>query len=218
MTNKTLLPPSASSCEKKLSQAMVCELPIHLRSLWDPKTCPFELLPYLAWQYSVDRWDENWPQQTKRKVIGEAFDIHKSKGTKEAIRRAVEPFGYLINIIEWWQNNNPPGTFAIEIGISDKGITDESYQELTQAIDDVKPVSRHLSGLSLQLVTRGSTTIGASSYDGNTLNIYPYVVKTITTSSKGQLGVTIHLIDKMSIQHEPNILHNINQIRCRTIS
>lgn len=201
MTNRTLLPPSATQLEKNLSQAMICDPPIHfLRSLWDPKTCPFELLPYLAWQYSVDRWDENWPEQTKRKVITEAFEIHKLKGTKEAIRRAVEPFGYLINVIEWWQSNKTPGTFAIEIGISDKGITDESYQELSRIIDDVKPISRHLSGLSLQLVTSGSTTIGAGSYDGNTLNIYPYVVKTITTSSKGQLGATLHLIDKMSIQ------------------
>jgi phage tail P2-like protein len=200
MTNRTLLPPSATQLEKNLSQAMICDLPIHLRSLWDPKICPFELLPYLAWQYSVDRWDENWPERTKRKVIAEAFEIHKLKGTKEAIRRAVEPFGYLINVIEWWQNNKTPGTFAIEIGISDKGITDESYQELSRIIDDVKPVSRHLSGLSLQLVTSGSTTAGASCYDGNTLNIYPYITKTITTSSKGLIGAIINLIDTMSIQ------------------
>ncbi|KFA59046.1 Phage tail fiber [Gilliamella apicola] len=199
MTNRTLLPPSATQFEKNLSQAMICDLPIHLRSLWDPKTCPFELLPYLAWQYSVDRWDEKWPEQTKRKVIAEAFEIHKLKGTKEAIRRAVEPFGYLINVIEWWQNNKTPGTFAIEIGIS-KGITDESYQELSRIIDDVKPVSRHLSGLSLQLVTIGGTTVGASCYDGNTLNIYPYITKTITTSSKGLIGAIINLIDTMSIQ------------------
>jgi phage tail P2-like protein len=200
MTNRTLLPPSATQLEKNLSQAMICDLPIHLRSLWDPKICPFELLPYLAWQYSVDRWDENWPERTKRKVIAEAFEIHKLKGTKEAIRRAVEPFGYLINVIEWWQNNKTPGTFVIEIGISDKGITDESYQELSRIIDDVKPLSRHLSGLSLQLVTSGSTTIGASCYDGNTLNIYPYITQAITTSSKCQFGATIHLIDTMRIK------------------
>jgi phage tail P2-like protein len=199
MTNRTLLPPSATQLEKNLSQAMICDLPIHLRSLWDPKTCPFELLPYLAWQYSVDRWDENWPEQTKRKVIAEAFEIHKLKGTKEAIRRAVEPFGYLINIIEWWQNNKTPGTFAIEIGISDKGITDESYQELSRLIDDIKPVSRHLSGLSLQLVTSGNTAMGASSYDGNTLSIYPYITQTIHTTTKRHLGATIHCINTLNV-------------------
>ena len=199
MANKTLLPPTATKLEKNLSQAMACEPPMPLRSLWDPQTCPYELLPYLAWQYSVDRWDEKWSEQIKRKVIAEAFEIHKLKGTKEAIRRAVEPFGYLIKIIEWWQNNQTPGSFALEIGVLDTGITEESYNELSRIIDDVKPVSRQLSNLAIQLVSKGSLTIGASSYDGNTLDIYPYIAETVTTQSEGHLGATIHLIDTMSI-------------------
>ena len=199
MANKTLLPPTATKLEKNLSQAIVCEPPIPLRSLWDPQTCPYELLPYLAWQYSVDRWDENWSEQIKRKVIAEAFEIHKLKGTKEAIRRAVEPFGYLIKIIEWWQNNQTPGSFALEIGILDTGITEESYKELSRIIDDVKPVSRQLSNLAIQLVSKGSLTIGVSGYDGNTLAIYPYIAEKVITQSESHFGATIHLIDTMSI-------------------
>ena len=199
MANKTLLPPTATKLEKKLSQAMACEPPMPLRSLWDPQTCPYELLPYLAWQYSVDRWDEKWSEQIKRKVIAEAFEIHKLKGTKEAIRRAIEPFGYLIKTTEWWQNNQTPGTFALEIGVLDTGITEESYNELSRIIDDVKPVSRQLSNLAIQLVSKGSLPIGASSYDGNTLEIYPYIAETVTTQSESHFGATIHLIDTMSI-------------------
>ena len=199
MANKTLLPPTATKLEKNLSQAIVCEPPIPLRSLWDPQTCPYELLPYLAWQYSVDRWDENWSEEIKRKVIAEAFEIHKLKGTKEAIRRAVEPFGFLIKIIEWWQNNQTPGSFGLEIGVLDKGITEESYNELSRIIDDVKPVSRQLTRLAIQLVSKGSLTMGASSYDGNTLDIYPYIAETVATQSESHSGATIHLIDTMSI-------------------
>ena len=175
MTNKTLLPPSATGLEKRLSQAIACPPPIPIRTLWDPMTCPYELLPYLAWQYSVDRWDEKWSEQTKRKIIAEAFKIHQIKGTKEAIRRAVEPFGYLINITEWWQTNSEPGTFSLEVGVSDSGISDESYNELTRIIDEVKPVSRKLAGLALHIMTIGHTKIGASAYDGNTISIYPYI-------------------------------------------
>lgn len=199
MANKTLLPPTATKLEKNLSKAMACEPPIPLRSLWDPQTCPNELLPYLAWQYSVDRWDEKWSEEIKRKVIAEAFEIHKLKGTKEAIRRAIEPFGYLIKTTEWWQNNQTPGTFALEIGVLDTGITEESYNELSRIIDDVKPVSRQLSNLAIQLVSKGSLPIGASSYDGNTLEIYPYIAETVTTQSESHFGATIHLIDTMSI-------------------
>lgn len=199
MANKTLLPPTATKLEKNLSQAMTCEPPIPLRSLWDPQTCPNELLPYLAWQYSVDRWDEKWSEQIKRKVIAEAFEIHKLKGTKEAIRRAVEPFGFLIKISEWWQNNQTPGSFTLEIGVSDTGITEEYYNELSRIIDDVKPVSRQLSNLAIQLVSKGSLTIGVSGYDGNTLAIYPYIAEKVITQSESHFGATIHLIDTMSI-------------------
>ena len=199
MANKTLLPPTATKLEKNLSQAIACELPIPLRSLWDPQTCAYELLPYLAWQYSVDRWDEEWSEQIKRKVIAEAFEIHKLKGTKEAIRRAVEPFGFLIKISEWWQNNQTPGSFSLEIGVSDTGITEEYYNELSRIIDDVKPISRQLSNLAIQLVSKGSLTIGVSSYDGNTLAIYPYIAEKVITQSESHFGATIHLIDTMSI-------------------
>ena len=199
MANKTLLPPTATKLEKNLSQAIACEPPIPLRSLWDPQTCPYELLPYLAWQYSVDRWDEEWSEQIKRKVIAEAFEIHKLKGTKEAIRRAVEPFGFLIKISEWWQNNQTPGSFTLEIGVSDTGITEEYYNELSRIIDDVKPISRQLSNLAIQLVSKGSLTIGVSSYDGNTLAIYPYIAEKVITQSESHFGATIHLIDTMSI-------------------
>ena len=199
MANKTLLPPTATKLEKSLSQAIACEPPIPLRSLWDPQTCPYELLPYLAWQYSVDRWDEEWSEQIKRKVIAEAFEIHKLKGTKEAIRRAVEPFGFLIKISEWWQNNQTPGSFTLEIGVSDTGITEEYYNELSRIIDDVKPVSRQLSNLAIQLVSKGSLTIGVSGYDGNTLAIYPYIAEKVITQSESHFGATIHLIDTMSI-------------------
>ena len=199
MVNKTLLPPTATKLEKKLSQTITCDPPIPLRTLWDPQTCPYELLPYLAWQYSVDRWDEKWSEQIKRKVIAEAFEIHKFKGTKESIRRAVEPFGFLIKISEWWQNNQTPGSFTLEIGVSDTGITEEYYNELSRIIDDVKPISRQLSNLAIQLVSKGSLTIGVSGYDGNTLAIYPYIAEKVITQSESHFGATIHLIDTMSI-------------------
>lgn len=199
MMNKTLLPPSATALEKKLSQAIACTPPIPIRALWDPMACPYELLPYLAWQYSVDRWDEKWSEQTKRKVIAEAFEIHQLKGTKEAIRRAVEPFGYLIDITEWWQTNSEPGTFSLEVGVSETGITDESYNELTRIVDDVKPVSRKLTGLTLHIAATGVILLGACTYDGDILNIHPYLTETITTTSIPDIGAAMHIIDTMRV-------------------
>ncbi len=51
-----------------------------------------------------------WPEATKRAVIRDAYFIHCHKGTIGAIRRVVEPLGYLIEVREWWQPQRGAGT------------------------------------------------------------------------------------------------------------
>ncbi|MCV4725358.1 phage tail protein I, partial [Escherichia coli] len=91
---------------------------------------PVHLLPYLAWAFSVDRWDRNWPEETKRQVIRDAWLIHRHKGTISALRRAIEPLGYLIRVSEWWEFGGEPGTFTVEVGTLDSGVTEEMYLEM----------------------------------------------------------------------------------------
>lgn len=65
-------------------------LPVSLNQLWDPDTCPVALLPYLAWALSVDRWDRDWTEETKRQVIRDAGQSTAIKEPISAIRRVVE--------------------------------------------------------------------------------------------------------------------------------
>lgn len=87
----------------------------------------------------MDRWDEGWTESVKRQVVKDAFYIHQHKGTTSAVRRVVEPFGFLIRIIEWWQTGEAPGTFRLDIGVQDQGITEDTYLELERLISDAKP-------------------------------------------------------------------------------
>ncbi|MDU2883441.1 MAG: phage tail protein I, partial [Enterobacter sp.] len=170
-----------------------------LRQLWNPWTCRADLLPYLAWAFSVDRWDEAWPISTKRKAVADAFYLHKYKGTTGAMRRVVEPFGFFIRVNEWWNIDTAPGTFTLDIGVEDQGISEETYQELERLIADVKPCSRHMLGMSLHLQTTGDLYIGAGSYSGDTLTVYPYFPETIAVGGDDYTGAAIHLIDTVEI-------------------
>src|SRR5476649_503322 len=190
MTNISLLPPASSELERRLALACadITDLDVPLRQLWDPATCPVSFLPYLAWSRSVDRWDEAWPEAVKRQVVMDAFYIHRHKGTISAIRRVVEPFGFLIRVIEWWKTNEQPGTFRLDIGVQDQGITEETYQELERLIDDAKPRSRHLVGISINLQSQGVVSIGASCYLGDRLTVYPYFPENIEVSGASFAG------------------------------
>ncbi|WP_192990267.1 phage tail protein I [Dickeya dianthicola] len=199
--NNSLLPPGSSALERRLASACsdISALSVPIRQVWNPDTCPASFLPYLAWAFSVDRWDERWPESVKRQVIKDAFFIHRHKGTLSALRRAVEPFGYLIRITEWWQTGGIPGTFRLDIGVQDAGITEETYLELERLIADAKPVSRHLLGLAIHLDSRGTVPVSAGQYSGDALTIYPYFPETITTSGADRRAAAVHLSDNVSV-------------------
>ncbi|WP_409161193.1 phage tail protein I [Pectobacterium sp. B2J-2] len=201
MSDTRLLPVGSSVLEVAAATACaeITRVPVPLRQLWNPDTCPAHLLPYLAWAFSVDRWDETWPENLKRRVIRDAFFIHRHKGTIGALRRVVEPFGYLIRISEWFQSGGEPGTFRLDIGVQDSGITEETFYELERLIADAKPASRHLLGLNINLDTRGAAYVAALSYGGDDLTIYPYFPETITVSGLDVTGAALHLIDNVSV-------------------
>ena len=199
-----LLPTNASELERLAAEAFaqIERTPIPLRELWNPDTCPVELLPILAWSFSVDRWSQAWPVSAKRNAIKAAYFIHAHKGTIGALRSVVEPLGYLIEVREWWQEAplGVPGTFRLLIGVLDTGITEGMYQELSWLIDDAKPLSRHLVGLAIGLEVRGTSYIGAASTDGEILTVYPYAPGPIEVSSSTLLFTGAeHSIDTMSV-------------------
>lgn len=175
MSNVRLLPVGSSPLELAAAKASaeLTHVPVLLRQLWNPATCPAPLLPYLAWVFSVDRWDECWAEDAKRNVILTAKYIHKHKGTIGAIRRVVELLGYLINVTEWWQTSDVPDTFRLDIGVLESGITEEMYLEMERLIADAKAASRHLIGLNITQDVRGSFYTGGLSYDGDIITVYP---------------------------------------------
>ncbi|WP_122604256.1 phage tail protein I [Pseudomonas viridiflava] len=185
----SLLPLNSTSLERAIEAATDETTQIPLRTLYNPQTCPAHLLYHLAWAWSVDRWDEEWSEPVKRAAIAASFYIHEHKGTIGAIRRVVEPLGYLIEVMEWWQTvpQGVPGTFALVVGVLDTGITEEMYYELTALIDDAKPVSRHLTGLAISLESKGVLNIAVALYEGDVIDVYPPVMRDIEVT--GTLGV-----------------------------
>ena len=203
MATNPLLPPNASWLEHavSLSLADACNLPVPLRTLWQPWHCPLALLPWLAWALSVDRWDERWGETQKRQAIADSFFVHKHKGTVGALRRVVEPLGYLVSVTEWHQCQppGPRGTFALEISLREQGISPGTLQELERAIDDAKPLSRHLTGLALILSSRGQSRIASASLHGDVMTISPYTEPIWQVSGQLAMGGGVHSIETTTI-------------------
>lgn len=173
--NNSLMASGSSVLEQRAAAACssISDLSVPLRDLWNPWKCPVKFLPYLAWAFSVDRWEETWSETEKRQAISDAFWIHQRKGTVAAVRRVIETLGYSMTIQEWWKVADPAGTFRLEIDLNDIGITETKIKELERIISDAKPVSRHISQLTLSTASTGTGWIGAATFDGEIITVYP---------------------------------------------
>ncbi|UYB59502.1 phage tail protein I [Klebsiella michiganensis] len=173
--NNSLMANGSSLLEQRAAAACasISDLSVPLRDLWNPWKCPVKFLPYLAWAFSVDRWEETWSEVEKRQEISDAFWIHQRKGTISAIRFVIEKMGYSISIDEWWQVADPAGTFRLEVDINDIGLTPSMLSDLNRLIDETKPVSRHMAQMNIAVKVLGDIHTGAALCCGEIISIYP---------------------------------------------
>ncbi len=61
----------------------------HIDMYFDPRTCPAELLPWLASWLDLPL-DEQWPEPRKRALLTEAFEIYRWRGTRYGLSRVIE--------------------------------------------------------------------------------------------------------------------------------
>ncbi|MBV8973104.1 MAG: phage tail protein I [Sphingomonadaceae bacterium] len=158
----SLLPPNATQTELSLeaAAARVGDVPVPIRSLWNPATCPVAFLPWLAWALSVDTWNPDWAEATKRARIATAIDVQRHKGTLKAIRAVVAVFGGAVSIREWWQQSpaGVPHTFDVVLDVGYVGGQPPSAQlidDVVTAIDRAKPARSHFGfALAIDAVVR----------------------------------------------------------------
>ena len=151
---RTLLPINASAQERGLeaASARLADVPVPLRSLWDPARCPVALLPWLAWALSVDTWSPDWPEPVKRARIARAIEIQRKKGTLAGIRAVVAVFGGAVSITEWWQKTprGTPHTFEINLQlgqIDGAPAAAELIEDVITEIRRAKPARSHFEFL-----------------------------------------------------------------------
>lgn len=145
----SLLPPNATETERSIEDAMRVGADIGMvGTLWNPLTCPAEVLPFLAWGLAISRWDENWTLAQKRAETAGAIQFHQRKGTRGIVEEVLSRFHPLLTIVEWWETSprGTPGTFEVRApadAIPASFLTAETAAAIIRDVASVKPVSRH---------------------------------------------------------------------------
>lgn len=175
-----LLPPNATDFENKIVEttSKATDLNTDLTSLIRIDDAPSNFLSILAWQFSVDRWQDDWSDEVKRTQIKNSIKVHTYKGTNFALRQIVESFGYSLTIHEWWQESpmNAPGTFQITIDTNGRALSEKTFKTLTELLHDAKPLTRELKAIEINVINvEGETNVGTALYCGEEITIYPKI-------------------------------------------
>jgi phage tail P2-like protein len=153
MTDRpSILPPTSTALERALEQATgrIGDIDINLPPrLWNPWTCPPEMLPWLAWGLSMDSWDNRWPVAVRRQRVASAIAIQRRKGTAKSVFDVVDSFGGSLVLKEWWQQvpPAPPHTFTITLSVGGSlGPLPASYiDDIIGEVTRTKPVRSHFT-------------------------------------------------------------------------
>ncbi|MFK3888477.1 phage tail protein I [Sphingomonas sp. NPDC079357] len=148
----TLLPANATALERAIeaSVARISDVPVPLRQLVNPDTCPADQLPFLAWAVSIDTWESDWPDAIKRARVRSAISIQRRKGTVASLREVIASFGGAVAVREWWQMI-PPGpahTFALIVsldGIVRPEATAAYAEAVIAEVERTKPARAHFT-------------------------------------------------------------------------
>ena len=90
-----LLPPNSTQIERDVAEvcAQATNLEVLISTIKDPDLCPVSFLPYLAWELSIEVWDDTWHEDIKRNVIKQAIKEYRLRGTVVGVKLALSKAG-----------------------------------------------------------------------------------------------------------------------------
>lgn len=170
-----LLPHNATAAERALAEAMarISDVPIMAREVWNPDTIPSDLLPWLAWAFSVDEWDSNWSDEQRRATVKSAIAVQQVKGTVGAVREALAALGISIQVQEWFQQEPQaaPYTFALWMEADQTPVGQAGINAALAVVMNTKNLRSHLSGTRVNARSESRLRVGAVAGIGQQITV-----------------------------------------------
>ncbi|MBQ6983051.1 MAG: phage tail protein I [Synergistaceae bacterium] len=113
---------------------------------------PENVIDLLAWQWHVDSYEPDLSIETKRGLVRDSVRWHRKKGTKSAIKIALERLGFVPTFLEWFEIGTKPHTFEIyghyrENDLNVFFLGPDTEEILTRVVEITKPARSKLISL-----------------------------------------------------------------------
>ncbi|MBB4268232.1 phage tail protein I [Roseospira visakhapatnamensis] len=116
-------------------------------------------LPHLGWQFHVmgpEGWELALTDRQRRDLVKQALELHRYKGTRWAVRQALDALGVRADIVEWFEpagDGLSPYEFGLRATVRapvrrDQLLGAEATDAIIRAVDAYKNVRSHLGWIA----------------------------------------------------------------------
>lgn len=108
---------------------------------------PEDLLDILAKDFAVDWYDRSYTLEEKRKTIKGSFYVHRHRGTKAAVEKAISAIYPNPEVLEWFEYGGNPYHFKLCITVDFATLDETKHQQVLQKISCYKNLRSHLDSV-----------------------------------------------------------------------
>jgi len=162
-----------------------------------------ELLDLLGWQFHIEGWELAKTIEDKKRLIKNAIELHRYKGTPYAIKKVLEALGLSGDIKEWFEYGGEPYKFKVYISSIP---SEELWERLIHLINEYKNERSWLDAIGIHSESRATIYLGTALKEGKHyrigLHISPkveplnlYTAGVIKRATKTTIGVHIPKVE-----------------------
>lgn len=123
------------------------------------------VLPFLAWEFHVEGYDEATTDDERRSLIKNSLVLHRYKGTRWAVERVLALLGFDGTVVEWFEDGSAPYTFRLELNNGSRSLQTDDITRLVSRVGEYKNVRSQLSSI------RQYRNAGANLYNGGAVMV-----------------------------------------------
>lgn len=204
---KSILPPNEDLYERTIEElgASIFNFEELEKVTLDPMKCDASLLPHLALDLDVSILGLD--EDEARAYLVNAREIKRLTGSVWAVNKAASSvFGENIKVKPWNKIGTVPGTFKIEVDVTEqKSVTEENLNKTIRLIDAAKPESRHLAGITVNMKNSGMYNTRAVTQTSEVGSVFPKALEDIETSINHKSAISVYMIEKTVIKPQVGV-------------
>ena len=130
-------------------------------------SAPENILDILAVQFKVDWYRDDYPIETKRRVIKTAMEVRRYCGTEWAVKQAISAIYPNSEIVEWYDYNGTPGHWRLRVNITENAdIAYYTIKRMESLLGYARRCTAHLEGINYLIFNSDAHSYIGTGYHG----------------------------------------------------